>query len=360
MQYYFNLMKRLLILFFLASTIAQAQLADPLVFNEKTHDFGPINEDGGNVATEFKFVNKSGRPIKIVNVQPSCGCTTPDWTRDIIEDGASGIIKASFDPRGKAGYFNKSITVTTDLNSSPIILAIKGNVEGKTDNNEYDVRNGALLTKVSTFNIGKIFINKDNGFKSFDIKNGGKIDLTFGAIKAPDYITVQLPQSIKPGEKSNLLLFYDAQKKNSYGFVSDNIEIATNDPAGAIKSFSVFATIEEYFPSLTAKAIEEAPVLNLENQEIKFGQLSQNAIFNHEIVVKNSGQSTLLIRALQPNCSCLEAKTEKVELKPGTSSTIKITFAPKGRPGIQNKSIAVYSNDPRNPVQRITLAGVVR
>ena len=353
-------MKRLLILFCLVHTITYAQLADPLVFNEKTHDFGSINEDGGNVATEFTFVNKSGRPIKIVNVQPSCGCTTPDWTREIIDDGESGIIKASFDPRGKAGYFNKSITVTTDLNASPVILAIKGNVEGKTDNSEYDVRNGALLTKVSTLNIGKIFINKDNGFKSFDVKNGSKIDLTFGEVKAPDYITVQVPQSIKPGEKSSLLLLYNAKKKNSYGFVSDNIEITTNDPAGAIKSFSVFATIEEYFPPLTAKTIEEAPVFTIENQDIKFGQLSQSATYNQEVVIKNSGKSTLSIRALQSNCTCLEAKTEKMELKPGSSSIIKITFAPKGRPGIQNKSIAVYSNDPRNPVQRITLAGNVR
>jgi hypothetical protein len=136
-------------------------------------------------------------------------------------------------------------------------------VEGKTDNSEYDVRNGALLTKVSTLNIGKVFINKENGYKSFDIKNGGKTNLTFGEIKAPDYITVQVPPSIKPGEKGNLLLLFDAQKRKSYGFVSDNIEITTNDPAGAVKSFSVFATIEEYFPPLTAKTIDEAPVLKL-------------------------------------------------------------------------------------------------
>jgi len=250
--------------------------------------------------------------------------------------------------------------VTTDLNTSPIVLAIKGSVEGQTNDEEYTVQNGVLRTKVSTFNIGKIFINKENGYKSFDIKNGGKKELTFGEIKSPDYITVQVPPSIKPGETSSLLVFYDAGKRNKYGFVSDNIEIATNDPAGAVKSFSVFATIEEYFPPLTPAIVEEAPVLRLENADIKFGDLLQSVTLNQEVVFRNIGKSKLFIRDLQPNCTCIVANAEKMELKPGESSVIKIQFSPKGRPGVQNKSIAVYSSDPRNPVQRITLTGNVR
>src|SRR5687767_2077891 len=125
-------MRTLSMLFWIAGVVsAGAQLADPLIFTEKTHDFGSVKEDGGSVTTEFSFLNKSGRTIRIINVQPSCGCTTPEWTRDPIEDGKNGVIKAIFDPRGKIGYFNKAITVTTDYNTTPITLAIKGNVDGK-------------------------------------------------------------------------------------------------------------------------------------------------------------------------------------------------------------------------------------
>jgi hypothetical protein len=351
----------ILALLFTSATFAQ--LADPLVFSEKTHDFGSIRENGGSVSTEFSFINKTGRTIRILNVQPSCGCTTPDWTREPIDDGKSGVIKASFDPRGKAGYFNKTISVTSDYNNTPIVLAIKGNVEetnASADEADFEVLNGSLKTKVSTFNIGKIFINKENGLKSFDILNAGKSALTFGDVKAPAYIKVQLPAQLKPGEKSTLKIYYDTKLKNTYGFTSDNIEISTNDAATPLKSFSVFATIEEYFPPLTDKTLEEAPALKIENGDIKFGDMQESATLQREVLIKNTGKKDLSIRALQPNCSCVTATMEKNVIKVGETVKVKISFAPKGRPGIQNKSIAVYSNDPQNPVQRITLSGNVR
>ena len=353
----------ILILWMIVSLSSFAQLADPLVFNEKTHDFGSVHADGGSVTTEFTFVNKSNRPIKIINVQPSCGCTTPEWTREPVEAGKSGVIKAIFDPRGKIGYFNKSINVTTDYNNNIISLAIKGNVEtAKADAEEdnFEVLNGSLKTKVSTFNIGKIFINKENNFKTFDLLNAGKNVLTFIDVKTPPYIKVQMPQQLKAGEKGVLKIFYDVKVKNAYGFASDNIEIITNDNIGSNKSYSVFATIEEFFPSITPEILAKAPTLKIEAGDIRFGEMLESAILQREVIIINSGKSDLSIRAMQPNCTCLTAVADKNTLKPGEFSKIKFAFAPKGRPGIQNKSIAIYSNDPVNPIQRITLSGNVR
>jgi Protein of unknown function (DUF1573) len=349
--------------FLLITTALIAQLADPIVFTEKTHDFGSVVEDGGNVDTEFTFINKSGRAIRILTVQPSCGCTTPQWTREPIEPGQSGVIKASFDPRGKIGYFNKSIAVTTDYDGTTINLAIKGNVETKSkskDESDFDVVSGSLRTRVSTLNIGKIFINKENGPWSFDLLNDGKNVLTFDEVKSPTYIKVIVPKELKAGERGLLKLYYDVKIKNTYGFASDNIEIKTNDTETPVKSFSVFATVEEYFPPVTASILDAAPILSIENADIKFGDLQETAILQREVMISNKGKKELSIRALQPNCTCLTAVADLMVIKPGQSTKIKISFSAKGRPGIQNKSIAVYSNDPRNPVQRITLSGYVR
>jgi hypothetical protein len=354
-------MRGIVLLLVLVVFGAQAQLAEPLIFDEKAHDFGSIKEDGGNVTTEFSFLNNSGRPIRIVDVRPSCGCTTPDWTREVIETGKRGVIKASFDPRGKIGYFNKSITVTTDYNGSPITLVIKGNVETKAAApTSFDVSNGSLKTKVSTFNLGKLYINKDNGFRSFDILNGGKNPLSIKEFKAPAYIKIQHPEVLQPGEAGLIKIFYDAKQKNAYGFSSDNIELVTDDAEAPVKPYSVFVTVEEFFAPLTAEAVATAPVLKLEGQDIKFGEMFETGTLQREVIVRNTGKSTLSLRALQPNCSCMTAEFDKQELKPGETGKIKVGFVPKGRPGIQNKSISVYSNDPRNPVQRITLAGYVR
>jgi hypothetical protein len=190
--------------------------------------------------------------------------------------------------------------------------------------------------------------------------NSGDKILTFGEVRSPSYIKVLLPTQLKAGETGVLKILFDARLKNTYGFISDNIEIATNDLESPMKSFSVFATSEEYFIPPSAKSIEEAPILKMENQDIKFGDMVESATLQREVIIQNTGKMDLSIRALQPNCTCISAIADNTIVKSGQSSKIKITFAPKGRPGIQNKSIAVYSNDPRNPVQRITLSGNVR
>src|ERR1041385_5556637 len=118
----------LFIVFVLVSQFSAAQLSEPLIFREKLHDFGNISEQDGPATFEFVVSNKSIRPIKITGVQPSCGCTTPDWTKEPIAVGGTGFIKASYDPKGRPGYFDKTLSVTTDWDGTTTVLRIKGNV----------------------------------------------------------------------------------------------------------------------------------------------------------------------------------------------------------------------------------------
>ena len=50
----------------------------------------------------------------ITNVKPSCGCTTPEYTKEAIAPGASGEIKFEFNSAGRVGVQNKSITVKSN------------------------------------------------------------------------------------------------------------------------------------------------------------------------------------------------------------------------------------------------------
>ena len=68
----------------------------------------------------------------------------------------------------------------------------------------------------------------------------------------------------------------------------------------------------------------------------------------------------LQLRSIQPNCSCVTAEASKTSLKPGESGTIRITFNPQERSGTQNKAISFYSNDPKNPVQRLTFTAYIQ
>jgi hypothetical protein len=55
-------------------------------------------------------VNKSNTPIVLENVLASCGCTTPEWSKEPIAPGATTLIKVGYNAAAE-GAFNKNVTV---------------------------------------------------------------------------------------------------------------------------------------------------------------------------------------------------------------------------------------------------------
>ncbi|HBX51667.1 MAG: hypothetical protein A2W98_05760 [Bacteroidetes bacterium GWF2_33_38] len=107
-----------------------AQESTSIKFVTLVHDFGDFKEIDGKVSYDFEFTNNGKTPLIVTNVNPSCGCTTPDWTKEPIAPGKKGYVKATYDPKSRPGKFSKTITVTTNVDK-PVVLTIKGNVEPK-------------------------------------------------------------------------------------------------------------------------------------------------------------------------------------------------------------------------------------
>lgn len=107
-----------------------AQQKQVIEFTEQEYDFGTVKEEDGKVSHVFEFVNISQTPITITNVRASCGCTTPNWSRQPVMPGESGVVTATYSASGRPGRFNKSITVTANDGTQDfqIVLYIKGNV----------------------------------------------------------------------------------------------------------------------------------------------------------------------------------------------------------------------------------------
>ncbi|MBS1488803.1 MAG: DUF1573 domain-containing protein [Bacteroidetes bacterium] len=341
----------------------QAQLVDPITFSEKTHDFGIVKEANGSVAFDFTVTNKSTRAIKILKVQPSCGCTTPDWTKEAIAAGGTGFVRASFDPKGRPGYFNKSLTVTTDWDGNPVVLQIKGNVVNEVsekDPSTFTVERGSLKFKSNSFNLEKVFINREPEPISVMCYNPTQDTIHFQGFVGPRYIRMMLPKFVAPHSVATLKILFDAQAKGQYGFVIESIDINTDDRHMLQKTFSVYATVEEYFPKLSNEELANAPALSLSANMVRFGNVKAGVILEREVKLINTGKKELIIRHAQSNCSCLEVTPGLRVLKPGQETSIKIKLKTEGRVGPQNKSVTIYSTDPKNPVQRITFsAGVI-
>ena len=92
-----------------------------LQLKESTYNFGKIPQ-GRPVTHEFEVMNTGKDPIVIDEVQASCGCTTPEWSRDPIAPGGVAKIKVGYNAAAE-GAFSKTVTVVynTNLNKTIVI-----------------------------------------------------------------------------------------------------------------------------------------------------------------------------------------------------------------------------------------------
>lgn len=98
---------------------------DFLSLKETEHHFGTIPQ-GKPVYYSFELVNKGTTPLKLDDVHASCGCTTPEWSRDPIAPGGIARIRVGYNAAA-VGDFDKFITVTYNTNQTKQIR-IKGTV----------------------------------------------------------------------------------------------------------------------------------------------------------------------------------------------------------------------------------------
>jgi Protein of unknown function (DUF1573). len=98
---------------------------DALQLKEGEHDFGMIPQ-GKPVFYFFEVVNTGTTPLKLDNVQASCGCTTPEWNREAIPAGSADKIKVGYNAANE-GVFDKYITIMYEGNLTKQ-LHIKGTV----------------------------------------------------------------------------------------------------------------------------------------------------------------------------------------------------------------------------------------
>jgi hypothetical protein len=90
-------------------------------------DVGEIPQ-GKPKAIVFEFKNTGATDVIITNAQGSCGCTATDYTKTPIKSGKSGTITATYNA-ANVGAFTKTVTVTTNAETTPKVLTLKGIVK---------------------------------------------------------------------------------------------------------------------------------------------------------------------------------------------------------------------------------------
>jgi hypothetical protein len=111
-------------------TVVQAVVGEKIELDKTVHDFGTIKKEEDSVSAIFTIKNNTKTPIILSEVRASCGCTTPDWTKEPIEQGQTGTVTATYKPSG-AGPFEKSVTINVSAGdkTETFVVKIKGTVE---------------------------------------------------------------------------------------------------------------------------------------------------------------------------------------------------------------------------------------
>jgi hypothetical protein len=99
-----------------------------MTFETEKHDFGTITQ-GDKVDYDFKFKNTGGSDLIITGAKGSCGCTVPEYPKEAIKPGVSGVIKVSFNSAGKSGKQAKSVTLFCNIKEGKKVLHINSNIE---------------------------------------------------------------------------------------------------------------------------------------------------------------------------------------------------------------------------------------
>ena len=316
------------------------------------HDFGTFKEEAGRQTFDFIVTNTGTEPLVIQNVVASCGCTTPEWTRQPIPVGATGKVTAIYDPKDRPGPFSKTLSVYSNTKPEVVVLTIKGEV----------VPHEKTIEELFTFAVGDVRF-ESNHLAFTNVKKTEKkmrvmqvINTSANPVKvefdgAPEHLTLKCnPETLKPGQKGLIEGTFDATKNAGWGSVSDMVKIVLNGVKQENLYYYISANLVEDFSSLSKEELENAPVFKVEATTVDLGKIKGST--QNEVVFKfkNEGKRDLIIRFIRSTCGCtaVQQGPQGVGIKPGESSTIKAVFNSGSYNGKVTKAIYVYTNDPKN------------
>ncbi len=333
-----------------------------ITFTETEHNFGKIDEAGGKVSTVFEFKNEGMQPLVLSNVRASCGCTTPTWTRTPIEPGQTGTITVTYNPNGRPGRFQKTITITSNASNSPVKLYIKGEVIPKQAKpvDKYPVKMGALSLAKNSMQYGIIM---DDASKTQSIEYANLTDqpITVAILSnAHDdfLISVVSLETVEPKQTGKLTVKFDGKLCEDYGTITRDLYIMVNGKRVISDEYKITinATLRENFANLTPEQRQQAPIIEAE-QKVDLGTLKVGDKMSKKITVKNAGVNPLILRKVTcKNIAGMTIKPAKPTIKGGKSTTLNLTLNTADlKAGAYTRQIEIISNDPNRSRSFVTL-----
>ena len=343
--------------------------ADVIRFDKKIHDFGDVLIAEGPVSCLFTFTNIGTQPIVIHNVISSCGCTTPEWTKEPVRPGATGTIQATFSNDQGPYPFEKTLTVYVGVGASslerPVVLRLRGvSHEQKKDLDEiFTTKIGPLgLRKVQT-SIGYI----DQGVVKSDqmqVANLSKGELTVETATATPGLTVTVtPNPIPARSMARLNYVVDPARmeKTAWGKQKFDVSFRLNGKEYSDK-MTVTGVIKDHFDDMTKAQVEQAGVPVIDRSYYEFGEVKKGASVTATYSIRNKGKNPLVIHHIEGQGTAEILTQLPLTVKPGGKADVKarLNTGSLDYTGEVIEVLTVITNAPSKPILNLFITGNVK
>ena len=123
-------MKLLLVLTIIVLNSAPALQEAEFLFKDKNQRHPKVKE-GVVIHLEYEFENKGLSPLVISDYKVGCPCTKVLFPKEPIMPGEGGVIKVSFDTKGKIGYQDRKIEIQSNAVNGPNHIRFRVMVDNK-------------------------------------------------------------------------------------------------------------------------------------------------------------------------------------------------------------------------------------
>ena len=346
------------------------QEADVIRFDKKVHDFGDVLMAEGPVSCIFTFTNIGQMPIVIHNVISSCGCTTPEWTREPVRPGATGTIQATFSNDQGPYPFEKTLSVYVGVGASsldrPVVLRLRGVAhEKKKDLDElFTTHIGPLGLRKTETSIGYL----DQGVVKSDqmqVANLSRSELKVEAVQVSPGLRIDVAPNPIPA-RSMARLTYTVNPaemgETAWGRQHYTTQFRLNGKEYADK-LSVSGVIKDNFEKLSKADIDQAGVPVIDRSYFEFGEVRKGEVVNASFSIRNKGKRPLVIHHIDGQGDASSVQTQfPLTIKPGGKAEVKVKFD-TGKLEYKGEAIEVLSvitNAPSKPILNLFITGNVQ
>lgn len=335
------------------------RIEDKIELDKTVHDFGDVLVSAGPLSCSFSVKNLSDSPVIIYEVVSSCGCAGVEWTREAIQPGKTGLVKAVYKNEDGPYPFDKTLTLRISCLTKPVILRLRGVVHEKPRplSELYPHRFGALGLKDGIIRIG----NLEQGESRTETVRVANLSTKAVKVRFADVsegLSLALrPNPIPAGETAELSLTVVADRSRWGKQWYTATPVVDGRSSASLRAWSF---TKENFSRWTSEQTAAAAKPIFEASTHDFGMAKAGSVVEGRFTFTNKGKSPLLIYSADSDTPGVTI-TPPETVAPGASAAITVRFDTAGQPKGETTVILTFTtNSPLRPLINLFFVGILQ